>query len=282
LTNTAFAISMPAATDSVPGHLTAADHLKITNAVPNTAKVNGHDFTGGDIAITAADIGLATISGRLLSITYLTSSGTYTPPAGAATIRLKMQGAGGGGGGAKTGAGYFKTGSGANSGSYGEKLLSISPSTGYSYVVGAAGTGGANTGADGIAGGYTSFVVGTTSYVVAGGSPGDGDADVALGYNIVPAQQTYADCTLMDFCSPGKTGGYGIRLNFTKGAAGKGADSFLGTGGYGFSSGYPGPYPGDDGRGYGAGGGGGSNVTGGAAGGAGSPGLIIVEAYSGS
>jgi hypothetical protein len=294
MTNTGFAIGMSAATDSVPGYLTAADHSKVTAAVPNTTTVNGHALSS-NVAVTAADLGLATVAtsgsyndlsnkptitmaGRLLKITYLTTSGTFTTTANTGTALVKMIGGGGGAGGAKTGAGYFKAASGANSGAYGEKLLSVSSSYPYDCTVGAAGVGGANTGADGTAGGYTSFVVGMTSYITAGGAPGDGDTDTVSAYAITPAQEVYSDCTLMDFCSPGKIGGYGIRINSVKGSAGKGADSFLGAGGYGYSSAYP--YPGDSGRGYGSGGGGGSNITGGAAGGDGAPGLIIIEEYS--
>ena len=285
LTNTAFAISMPAATDSVPGHLTAVDHAKITNAVPNTVTVNGHALSG-NVAVTAADIGLATIGGRLLKITYLNASGTFTTQSTTGTVLFKMIGGGGGAGGAKAGATFWKIGAGGDAGHYMEKLMAVSPSMGYLYTIGAGGTPGDSTGGDGGVGGTTSITIGETILSCTGGWYGYGDDDVAMAYRILKAQASEGStCTGGEpdaFIIPGGLGGHSIRLNSSHGISGKGADSPFG----------PGPAGRSDAEGSGFGNGTGSPGTGGAGagaiggtgyqGGTGADGVIAAYEYSGT
>lgn len=281
MTNTGFAIGMSAATDSVPGYLTAADHSKVTAAVPNTTTVNGHALSS-NVAVTAADIGLATIGGRYLGITYLTaSSGTFTTAATTGTIEIEIQASGGGGGGAKAGASQVKAAPGGNAGAYGTKTIAVSPSTGYSYSIAAPGDGGDNTGGNGAQGGSAYITIGATIITCVGGLGANGDTDTALTYHFLRSDSQSATCTNTDFTTRGAIGEVSTRLNSTHGHSGAGANSTLGAGGVGLVDDVDGTSNGYDGVGYGAGGGGAlSKTTSGAVGGNGGPAIIIIRQYS--
>lgn len=102
-----------------------------------------------------------------------TTAGTNTPtvPAGVFKIFYKIWGAGGGGGGGSAGA---QSGNSAGSGSYSEGWMSVTPGQTLTAIVGANGTGGANTGIGGTNGGTSSLTNGTQTVSCTGGSGGSG------------------------------------------------------------------------------------------------------------
>lgn len=129
---------------------------------------------------TTASWGAMTGTGRLLRAPQILTSGTsYTTPADCSFIYVEAVGGGGGGGGA----GSDDIAAGGGAGGYCAKYFTVSPSTSYSYAIGAGGAGGAGTtssvssGDNGLAGGNTTFTVGATT-ITAGGGGGGSNNDV--------------------------------------------------------------------------------------------------------
>ncbi|MDE7915318.1 hypothetical protein [Enterobacter kobei] len=233
-------------------------------------------------AITAA-------TGRLLNIQVFTASGTYTPTSGTKKIRVKAQGAGGGGGGAaaSTTSGTLAAGHGGSAGTYGETgIIDATSISTVSVTVGIGGT--SSAGANGIAGGQSSF----GSYIVApGGAAGALGASSTSTFSLVPDLSPTSDCsgTNVLINIPGE-GGLG-QISFATGTAGgttstgtskggHGGSSFMGKGGGAFVNNTT---P-SAGSGYGGGGAGGNtsflNGTTAVAGSSGSSGIVIVEEYA--
>ena len=97
--------------------------------------------------------------------TYTTST-TWTAPAGVFSVTVEVWGGGGGGGGAATNA--TGSGSGGGGGAYSKKInIPVTPLTGYTVVVGVAGTGG--VGVSGTAGGDSYFIDAATVMAKGGG-----------------------------------------------------------------------------------------------------------------
>lgn len=200
-----------------------------------------------------------------------TSSGTYTPTTGMAYCDIEALGSGGGGGGVpNSGATASLSAGGGGAGSYSKKI-STAAAIGASQTVtiGNAGTGGANTGGNGVAGSDCSL---GTICIGKGGSGGIGGGLGAGGAGGVAGTG--------DVTTVGNNGGQGgnnsiITVTITQGI---GAPSIYG--------GSPGVVLTPAGVGvaaslYGAGGNGASSFgAGGAAiGGAGSKGIVIVTEY---
>lgn len=82
---------------------------------------------------------------------YTSGSGTYTPPANAQYLHIKMVGGGGGGAGGGLYASNGYSGPGGGAGGYIEAIIN-SPLSSYSYAIGAGGTAG-SAGSGGYAGG---------------------------------------------------------------------------------------------------------------------------------
>lgn len=108
-----------------------------------------------------------------------TVSGTFTVPAD--VIRLKVRMVGGGGGGGCGGGGLGYNGAGGGGGGYTEAYVEVTPGATYSVVVGAAGAGGVVGGAtNGGTGGTSSFGSGPICQAT-GGMGGRGEAPAAGG-----------------------------------------------------------------------------------------------------
>lgn len=227
--------------------------------------------------------------GRLVAVTQLTGSGTFTPavlpavvPARSAQLFVvEMVGGGGGGGGAAaTGAGEASGGGGGASGAYLRFSCDFAYLNGASYAVGAGGGGGSGTGG-GTTGGNTTFGAATAP----GGNGGAGGTISALA-SILTAQgtagavPTAAGANVL-VASRGSLGMYGIVLTDASGPTsqqgGGGGDSHFGGGGQNTGSGN-----GNPGVGPGSGGSGGANAPSGISrdGGAGAAGTILVYQYS--
>ncbi len=141
-------------------------------------------------------------TGRLLRAPQTLTTGTsYTTPAGCSAILVQLVG-GGGGSGKGTG-----TGGGGGTGGYAEKYFTVSPSTAYSYAIGAGGSSAAVTSQNGSAGGSTTITVSAVTVTAGGGGgggyKGSGSAGTAVG-------GTGGTCTNGDINTTGNTGGYGI------------------------------------------------------------------------
>jgi len=226
--------------------------------------------TGISLAQTGADAGTgdvtASASGVLLRAPQILTSGTsYTTPAGCTKIYVELIG-GGGASGSVNGTNGNASG-GAGSGAYAAKLFTVTPSTAYSYAIGAAGSPGASGNNNGGDGGDTTFTVGATT-VTAGGGKGGKGASSGAGNGGVGGTATNGDLNVN-----GNPGGNGI-FSTTTAAGGNGGGSFFGGAGLGSSSGAAGT--------SGSGGGGVSNpgTTLSKAGLAGGAGLIRIWEFS--
>lgn len=162
---------------------------------------------------------------------YFASGTSYTTPADCTAILVEAWGGGGGGTGGSGGGG-------GGSGSYATKYFVVTPSTSYTYAIGAGG-------AQNVAGGNTTFgpVLGVT-LTAGGGGTGSGQNGGAGG------TATNAD---FSFSMAGDT------INNTQGGNG-GGSVFWGGAAMGRST----TYPGQNAKTYGGGGGGAQNGTGGA------------------
>lgn len=217
------------------------------------------------------------LTGRLIGISILTaSSGTFTTNAKTKKIVIELLGGGGGGAGAtNAGSGEVVVGGAGGAGGYARKTFTVTPSTGYSYAVGALGTAG-NNGSGGN-GGNSTFTVGGTTVTAFGGS---GSANTSSA-NTIGTRMGGAGGVIStngDINMTGQHGEIGIRLSGSQALANRGGHSKYGTGGQGVT----GNSNGNDAVGYGAGGSGSASVNAGGSktGGAGVQGVIIVYEYS--
>ncbi|HEU5004919.1 MAG TPA: capsid cement protein [Candidatus Saccharimonadales bacterium] len=188
--------------------------------------------------------------------TYTSGSGTFNLPAGVTSLQVELVGGGGGGGLGN----QYGSGGGGGAGGYVRKFIS-SPSSSYSYAVGAAGApwgGGAHT-----SGGTTAF----------GALSATGGTDAGGG--TAPAGGTGGTGTGGDVNVTGGTGNDGA-YNYTGQSGGNGGASYFGGGGAG------GNYTTAGGAGvaYGSGGGGAGGISSSSlSGGYGAGGVIIVTEY---
>ncbi len=192
------------------------------------------------------------------------------------TIFVRMVGGGGGGGGCASVASAAGAAGGGGSGAYAEKTFTVTPSTSYTIAIGGAGTNG--SGAAGGNGGSTTFAVGATTVTAPGGTGGPLCTPAAT-LIAVAGGAGGAIATNGDLNSGGQPGGYGVCLIVATPivAAGHGGSGPFGRGGVGIVA----VGAGVAAIGFGAGGGGsatGASVA--RAGGAPTPGVIIVDEYA--
>lgn len=206
----------------------------------------------------------------------ITASGTWTKPAGLKYAVVEVQGGGGAGGGApSTDATQSSAGAGGQGGGYARTVFAAS-ALGSTEPVVVGGGGAAVSGANGNAGGTSSFGAGGTLVSAAGGAGG-----VALvassGFGFTHGADSTQSITGQVQIPGGGSGPVG--RGGTQSCHGSaGGTSHLGNGG----GGRGGPSAnGQPGKGWGGGGGGAANVLSSSArpGGAGAPGLVIVTEY---
>ena len=109
-----------------------------------------------------------------------TSTTTWTAPAGVTSVTVECWAGGGGGGAANSTWSTTGGGGGGAGGQYVKKTVSVTPGNNYTVTVGAGGTGGATSGANGGAGNDSWFS--TTGTVIAKGGAG-GTGCTAAGSN---------------------------------------------------------------------------------------------------
>ena len=112
---------------------------------------------------TSETVSIAVAQGRIASQvaasqTY-TTSGTFTAPAGITSVGIECWGGGGGGGGSDTSA--LSAGGAGGGGEYARDVVGVTPGDGYSYTVGAGGTGGPGSGSQQIVQGFSGSTVWT-------------------------------------------------------------------------------------------------------------------------
>lgn len=206
----------------------------------------------------------------LVKITNIfTGTVSYTPQTGATALYVECQGGGGGGGGAITGPTNGAAGGGGGGGAY-TAVWTTTIKT-FTVAVGAGGTG--VSGANGNAGGVTTF---DSPAICQSNGGGGGFADtVGAATRIGAAGASSGAPVTGDLLVPGQPGLYGICLAAAQVAGGLGGGSHWGSGGKGAINANA---QGSNGGLYGGGGGGGCITSGGAntTGGNGQPGLIRV------
>ncbi|WP_254213954.1 hypothetical protein [Burkholderia multivorans] len=222
--------------------------------------------------------------GLFLGVQVFTSSGTYTPGTymiggqSVTATKAKVRGIGAGGAGgscASTTSSQGAAGSGGNAGAYGEIWIASGLTT-QPVTIGAPGApsaAGANAGG---AGGASSF---GTLAIFGGGAGGLGGVASPTPFAVIPSASQASCSGTGAFIVAGRGAvakqSFGISTGVVNGSSG--ADTLFGSGGQGAGGG-----AGTAASGYGAGGGGaGVGATGTQnVGGAGAPGLIIVEEYA--
>lgn len=259
----------------------------ITNSVygaPNTTITVANDSGVLDSGLSQVSYGI--ISSLSTSAPLFTRqerfivSGNWTCPAGVTTAYISQAGAGGGGGGCAT-VGNPNIVSGAGAGGHGNfvirQAVAVTPGTVYAVTIGASGAGGAINTA-GSAGGTTTFGALVSTTGGAGGAPGN-----AAAYTNYTSGGT-GGVGFSNGASGQDTGPVGVGAN-----GGNGAGGPFGSGGNGGKGVVTGAVlsPGSAANGYGPGGGGcggnyaaGNTTMGtstGNTGGAGGPGICIVE-----
>lgn len=201
-------------------------------------------------------------SGTLLRAPQILTSGTsYTTPAGCTSIYVELVGGGGGSGSVSGGTSVYSGSGGGGAGGFAAKLFTVTPSTAYSYAIGAGGTAG-SSGGNGGAGGATTF---TVSGVVLTGNGGSGSVNAFTSGGQGGAGGTASNGDLNVTGNPGTLGNGGS--GGTNSTGGAGGASFFGGAGRGGSNSTG--SAGANGSGGGGSGTGNSTNRNGAAGGAG-------------
>jgi hypothetical protein len=216
--------------------------------------------------------------GRLIKVNVLTSGtgATFTTSASTNSIMVELVGGGGGGGGCSSVASAAAAAGGGGCGGYAKKYFSVTPNTGYTYTVGAAGNG--SSGAAGGNGTASTFAVGATTVTANLGTGGPlATATVTTGTGFAGGDGG-AVSTNGDVNGAGAPGGAGIMTAVTPlGASGCGGSGLYGKGGLALVA------AGAGNNAAGFGGGGGGSLTGASAaraGGNGVGGVIIVYEYT--
>ncbi len=179
----------------------------------------GQVFTSAGPGAPGSFQDIPSVTPGLANVQVFTTSGTYTPTAGASYAVVELIGGGGGSGGcAATGTGTFAISGGGGGGGYARKFItSLIPTT---ITIGAAGLAGISGNNNGGNGGTTSF---GSVFSAAGGNGGSGSA--ASGNYLVNAGGTGGGATNGDVNINGSDGGNGfltpasltIAVNFNTG-----------------------------------------------------------------
>jgi hypothetical protein len=260
-----------------------------------------HDDVRDEVIAIAGELGVepsgteTTVRARLdaglglREIVYFTSNGTFTKASypWLRAVRVRVQGAGGGGGGAAaTGANQASNANGGAGGAYAESLIAAS-SLGSSVTVTVGGGGAGGNGFDGGAAGtessfgVTADAFRTQASAGTGGASRNADSSLQSIFN-APTAVTTAGTGDLVVPSEAVVGHFHRFANTAvegNSMSGGGGGSVLGAGGNArVTSGN-----GNAGIGFGSGGGGAFNAQNNASnrsGGAGAPGVVIVELYA--
>lgn len=217
---------------------------------------------------------------RYVQTLVFTSSGTFTKAnyPDIRAVRVRVIGGGGAGGGAvAAGSGAHSAGGGGGGGGYAESfVLASNLPESVTVTVGAGGTG--VVGDNGTSGGASSF----GTFAEAGGG-GRGWSSASTALTIAATGGGGGGGTIGDILAYGDTASFG-HGGGSLGIGGAGGGSALGGGAPGVYTGAgSGSLPGNPGRAYGGGGGGAQSNAGNTtavSGGAGAPGVVLVEVFA--
>lgn len=245
-----------------------------TFALPAGYSLVYEDIGGWTLFDASGGAVVTPLTGRFLLRTYILNGTTaFVTGPQTNTIIARMLAGGGQGGGSPATTGVEGAGGGA--GSYAEWKVAVSPNTSYVCAVGAGGST-SGTNATGQTGGITTLAVGGTTATCNGGVGGPVGTSIAVPVLGGAGGAISTNATLV---IPGASGFppmcTGTALN---NASGAGACSQLGNGGAAKVN--AANTTGSAAGGYGAGGGGSVSTGTAQAGGAGSPGIIIIDEYS--
>ena len=224
--------------------------------------------------------------GVFLLRTVKTTGTTFTTTAYTRTMVVTPWAGGGGGGGVAGGVSITAGAGGGAAGAKCTKVYTVSPATGYTYAVGAAGAGGAAGNNDGAAGGDSTFTDGVTLITAKGGLGGKGCAGAGTASPLFSKGGAGQISTNGDINGAGMNGlnGFAAALNTDSNLSGSGGSSEWGAGGPGLIPTTNASTAGSAGIGYASGGGGATGyaevAAAGAAGGAGTQGVIIFDEYA--
>jgi len=214
------------------------------------------------------------LRGRLIARRVFTGTQVYTPTVGTTSVDVLVVGGGGGGGGSQsTVAATAASGAGGGGAGWARRRITAAFS-GVTITVGAAGIGGITTN-PGTAGGTSSFGALLSATGGAGGPFGP-QQSVASNASFTLGIASQGVGSLGDMNGDGEYGGWAFYASNPQ--SGKGGSSIFGGGGV-WRTGYA---TGGDGQKPGAGGGGGNSPPsfGGATGGNGLQGVVIVDEYA--
>lgn len=170
--------------------------------------------------------------GSVIGFRVITSGTSYTPTAGTKSIIVELWGAGGAGGGtAATAGATCAAGGGGGSGGYLRKRITGLGAGPFTVAVGAGGTG--VTGANGNAGGATTFNNGATTYTAQGGGGGIVGGAGGPGLQFTQGGAGAGASTNGDINAYGANGKWGLIIGTASGVAGDGAPTMLGGNGVG-------------------------------------------------
>lgn len=239
------------------------------------------DPTSDQDAATKKYVDDAILTGAFLGITVKTSGTTFTTTANTHKVRVTLIGAGGGGGGIDGGGSTSGSAGAGGAGAKAVKVFDVDPSTEYTYAIGALGskgTAGVNNGTDG---GDTTFTVGAVTVTAAGGK--GGTAANSAASNTISASGLGGTSSNGDLNGVGEPGTCGsVSSGDTVVVSSKGGSTEYGGGGRQKTVTSSSTQAGNDATGYGAGGAGAASYVSAndAAGGDGTPGVIIIEEYA--
>lgn len=232
----------------------------------------------GATPVDSANV-LTAVPGRLLNVQVFTSSGTYTPTAGATKAIVEVMAPGGGSGGtAATSTGQTAMASAGNAGAYG-KIWIASGLTTTTVTIGAIGAAGTTAPTAGGTGGTTSFGALIVCTGGVGGPAGSAVANTAsfTAFPGTPAASCSGTGTFLvsGTGAPGEKGIYAAATPAFE-APGTGGSTMWGSGGQGRTL-TPSP-----GTGYGAGAGASfaSASAAAVAGAAGAPAVVIIQEFN--
>lgn len=226
--------------------------------------------------------GFTTQDYRLVKVTHVTATGTYTPTSGVRALFVEAWGGGGGGGGCATAVTNSAAAGGGGGGAYSAAWLTTLVSGNHTVTIGGGGAGGTAGANPGTAGTDTDFkdTGGTTRVYADGGAGGAADTVATIHTGGLGGAGGLASAGTGDVKQDGAPGDAGLALAAAQCLSGAGGVGFMNGGNAIGKKNATGA--GGSATGYGGGGSGATIISGGAsqAGGNGGAGIVRVWEFA--